>query len=199
MKSVAGLILSAGKSERMGTPKALLKIFGTTFLEHVLGEAEDSGLARVTIVLGHQPERILGALPHLRNRVVVNQDYELGQLSSLQCGLKGLGPSVDGAMVFLIDYPFVHRALVKRLLAAFEGSNLPLVIPSFQNRRGHPMILARELFDELLQTPLDRGAITVVRKHQERILHVNVDDPGVLIDVDTPEEYAEHVVSQGKL
>ncbi len=183
----------------MGKPKALLQIFGATFLEHIVGEAEGSGLSNVAIVLGHRPERILHALPHLKGRVLINQDYELGQLSSLQCGLKGLPASVDGVMVFLIDHPLVHRDLVNNLLEAFDGTPMPLVIPSFQNRRGHPIIWARELFGELLKAPLDQSAVSVVRRHQERILHVNVEDPGVLIDIDTPEAYEEYVIRRGRL
>jgi molybdenum cofactor cytidylyltransferase len=199
MKTVAGLILAAGKSERMGRPKALLKVFGRSFLEHIVHEAENSALNSVTIVLGHQSHMVLDALPQFRVSSVINSEYELGQLSSLQCGLGSLaGRDIDGAMVFLIDHPFVHSLLINQLIEAFDSRPVSIVVPSFRHRRGHPMIFGFELFDELLRAPIDQGAFSVVRKHEDSILHLEVNEPGVLIDIDTPEAYNEFVVSAGK-
>jgi molybdenum cofactor cytidylyltransferase len=198
-KKVAGLILAAGKSERMGRPKALLPFMGRCFLTHVLTEASQSSLADVKIVLGHHAEAILEALPELRPKVLINPEYESEQLSSLQCGLKHLSLiKLDGVMVFLIDHPMIHRGLINQLIEAFTKKDSPIVIPSFEHRRGHPMIFGAELFNELLAAPLDQGAVSVVRKHPHDILHLDVDEPGVLVDIDTPEAYEEHVVKLGK-
>jgi molybdenum cofactor cytidylyltransferase len=199
MKKVAGLILGAGKSERMGRPKALLPFQQTCFLTHILKEATHSELTCVRVVLGHQSDAILRALPEIEPNTILNRDYELGQLSSLQCGLRHLiSAQPEGVMVFLIDHPMIHRTLVNQLIDAFSRSAAPIVLPSFQHRRGHPMIFGADLFNELLDAPLDQGAITVVRKHAHEILHLNVDEPGVLVDIDTPEAYEEHVVRLGK-
>jgi molybdenum cofactor cytidylyltransferase len=102
-------------------------------------------------------------------------------------------------MVFLIDHPMIHRTLVNQLIDAFSRSAAPIVLPSFERRCGHPMIFGARLFNELLTAPLDQGAISVVRKHAHEILHLNVDEPGVLVDIDTPEAYEEHVVRLGKI
>ncbi|MCI0419982.1 MAG: nucleotidyltransferase family protein [Acidobacteria bacterium] len=199
MKTVAGLILAAGKSERMGRPKALLPIFGECFLAHVFSEAVHSNLADVKVVLGHHAERILQALPEMKDRSFINPNYEAGQLSSLQCGLRQLGTvGIDGVMVLLIDHPLIHRDLINQLVEAFSRNDAPIVIPSFGHRGGHPMIFAAELFGELLAAPLDKGAVSVVRKHQHEILHLEVNEPGVLIDIDTPDAYDEQIVSLGK-
>ena len=199
MKSVAGIILAAGKSERMGRPKALLPYQGSCFLRHVLTEAADSNLTDVKVVLGHHAEAILQALSEVRPRTLFNPDYEQGQLSSLKCALKQLDlTGLTGFMVFLIDHPMIHRGLVDQLIEAFSQNEALIVIPSFQHRRGHPVIFAVELFDELLAAPLDQGAASVVRKHQHEILHLEVDEPGVLVDVDTPEAYEKYVVRMGK-
>jgi molybdenum cofactor cytidylyltransferase len=199
MKKVAGLILGAGKSERMGRPKALLPFQQTCFLTHILKEATHSELTCVRVVLGHQSDAILRALPEIEPNTILNRDYELGQLSSLQCGLRHLiSAQPEGVMVFLIDHPMIHRTLINQLIDAFSRSAAPIVLPSFQHRRGHPMIFGADLFNELLDAPLDQGAITVVRKHAHEILHLNVDEPGVLVDIDTPEAYEEHVVRLGK-
>jgi molybdenum cofactor cytidylyltransferase len=110
-------------------------------------------------------------------------------------GLAGL----DGVMVFLIDHPMIYRGLVNQLIETFSQNDSSIVIPSFEHRRGHPMIFGVELFNELLAAPLDHGAVSVVRKHPNEILHLEVDEPGVLVDIDTPEAYEEHVVRLGKI
>jgi molybdenum cofactor cytidylyltransferase len=101
-------------------------------------------------------------------------------------------------MVFLIDHPLVSTALIDELLTAFAQSSSLIAIPSFQDRRGHPMIFAKQLFAELLHAPLEQGAVAVVRKHHAEILHLTVNEPEVLIDIDTPEAYEEHIVGQGR-
>jgi molybdenum cofactor cytidylyltransferase len=198
MKRVAGLILAAGKSQRMGSPKALLRIYGRTFLEHIASEAQQSNLTEVKIVLGSQAELILERLPQLTANVVINPEYEQGQLSSLIRGLKTLeGYSIDGLMLFLVDHPFVNRDLINELLDWFSSHNNPLVIPTFKKQRGHPIIFAHELFPELINAPVDAGAIIVVRKYQDKILHVETGQAGILLDIDTPEAYQEYVVDRG--
>jgi len=198
MKRVAGLILAAGKSQRMGSPKALLRIYGRTFLEHIASEAKKSNLTEVKIVLGSQAELILERLPQLRANVVINPEYEQGQLSSLIRGLKALeGYSIDGLMLFLVDHPFVDRHLINELLDWFSSHNNPLVIPTFKKKRGHPIIFAHELFPELINAPVDAGAVIVVRKYQDKVLHVETGQAGILLDIDTPEAYREYVVDGG--
>ena len=198
-RKVAGLILAAGKSERMGRPKALLPFRGSCFLTHVLTEASRSNLIDVKVVLGHHAESILQSLPEIRPRALVNPGYEDGQLSSLQCGLKHLSSArLDGVMVFLIDHPMIHRDLINQLIETFSRNDVPIVIPSFEHRRGHPLIFGADLLDELMAAPLEQGAVSVVRKHSHEILHLEVDEPGVLVDIDTPEAYEKHVVQLGQ-
>src|SRR6266436_1050462 len=104
MISIAGLILAAGKSERMGRPKLMLDFHGKTFLEHIFEEARQSILAEVKIVLGHNAGPVQTQFPSLEGKWVVNPDFERGQLSSIQCGLSSLNKnSIDGVMLFLID------------------------------------------------------------------------------------------------
>jgi len=183
----------------MGRPKALLPFQRSCFLTHILTEATHSELSGVKVVLGHQSDAILKALPEIEPNTLFNRDYEFGQLSSLQCGLKHLSSAQpDGVMVFLIDHPIINRSLVNQLIDTFSRNTSPIVLPSFEHRRGHPMIFGAELFNEVLGAPLNQGAIAVVRKHAHEILHLEVDEPGVLVDIDTPEAYEEFVVRVGK-
>ena len=194
MQTLGGLILAAGKSQRMGKPKLLLEFFGRTFLEHVYEEAIQSALSEVRIVIGHDSERIQSRFPNLKDKMLINPHYDQGQLSSIQCGLRHFRQNkIDGVMVFLIDHPFVNRTLIDKLIKRYNKCGCSIVIPSYRRRRGHPIIFAESLFDELLNAPADRGAVSVVRRHEREILHVEVDNPGVLIDIDTPEDYLKYV------
>jgi molybdenum cofactor cytidylyltransferase len=200
MKRVEGLLLAAGKSQRMGSPKPLLTVFGRTFLEHIVLEAQQSDLIGINIILGHNAELILKSLPQLETQVIINPDFEQGQLSSLIRGLKALeGHSIDGLMLFLVDHPFVSQHVINKLVHSYSEHDQPVVIPTFRGRRGHPLIFGRELFSELLNAPLNQGAVSVVKKHQENVLSIEVEHEGILIDIDTPEAYQEYVVKAGKI
>ena len=189
-KRVSGIILAAGRSQRMGRPKALLPIFGATFLEHIVHQIRASRLVEVKIVLGHRPEAILDRLPDLKPATVINSRYREGQLSSLQTGIRALDPDTcDGLMLFLVDHPLVDPTLIDALLECFSQGGHPIVIPSFQRKRGHPVLFARELFPELLAASPDEGAVAVVRQHRREIRHLEWQSDEILADVDTPEAY----------
>ncbi len=164
----------------MGFPKALLPYRDTTFLGHLVNVLR-AKVDPLIVVSGAVDLSAPGAT------VVRNERWRDGQLTSLQCGLRALPASVEGAVVALVDHPCIDSTLVARLIAEFETHRPPLVIPTHQGRRGHPMIFARALFAELLDAPLDQGAKPVVRRHPA--LHVEVEDEGVLQDLDDPETY----------
>jgi molybdenum cofactor cytidylyltransferase len=198
LKKVAGLILAAGKSERMGSPKPLLSINGTSFLAHIVAAVRKSKLSELRIVLGYEAEKVLKSMPDLASEVIVNPDYERGQLSSIIRAIQVLEASaIDGIMLFLVDHPFVNPELLDLLIQEFSQQEFPIVIPTFRGRRGHPMIFGRQLFPELVSAPCDQGAVAVVRSHQQEILHVSVQEEGVLIDIDTPEAYRQYVLARG--
>jgi molybdenum cofactor cytidylyltransferase len=189
-KRVSGVILAAGRSQRMGRPKALLPIFGTTFLEHIVHQVRASRLVDVKIVLGHRPEIILDRLPDLKAATVINSRYLEGQLSSLQAGIRALEPeNCDGLMLFLVDHPLVESSLIDELIGCFSQGDHPMVIPTFQGRRGHPVLFAKGLFPELLAASPAEGAVAVVRQHRRQIRHLEWKSDEILIDVDTPEAY----------
>jgi molybdenum cofactor cytidylyltransferase len=171
----------------MGFPKPLLPYQGTTFLEHLIVTLNGQ-VSPLVLVLGAHAERIRATVSIPDSVVLaINQNYAAGQLSSLQVGLRALPPSVEAAMVALVDHPCVDRALVSRLIATWRESRPPVLIPTYQEHRGHPMIFSRELFGELLEAPLDQGARAVVRRHD--VLHVPVENEGILHDLDDPVTY----------
>ncbi len=187
--SVAAIVLAAGESSRMGRPKPLLPLNGTTFLGHLLDQIRASRVDRTVVVLGHRPEQVMEAMPEVRPLAVINERYQLGQLSSLIVGLATVGDDADAVLLCLADQPFVTAELIDELIEGYEATHLPIVVPVHAGRRGHPVLFASPVFGELRAAPLDQGARVVVRAHAEEILEIATDEPGVLADVDTPEEY----------
>lgn len=170
----------------MGSPKALLDFHGECFLDR-LTRLFAACCAPVVVVLGHEPEAIRCGLRHPeRACFVVNPDYRQGQLTSVQCGLRAVPPEADGVLFTLVDHPNVRGSTLERLI---EHRNAPVAIPTFQGRRGHPVFFHRDLTAELLALPPDSQARVVVRRHASPASYVEVDDPGVLDDIDDAAAY----------
>jgi CTP:molybdopterin cytidylyltransferase MocA len=192
---IAAVVLSAGESSRMGQPKALLPIDGQTFIEKIVTALGAAGLDKIVVVLGYNAETMRQKIAHLPVTVLVNSEYQKGQLSSLQVALRHLLADEDcrGMLVHLVDHPYINADLVKLLIEHFEASGKLIVVPRFQGKRGHPVIFARALFDELLKAPIDQGAKAVVSAHREETLEVDTPNEGITLDIDTPELYRRHV------
>jgi molybdenum cofactor cytidylyltransferase len=174
----------------MGRDKATLGYGGSTFIEAILRTLGAAGVERVVVVLGHHAEEIRQAVNLGSTEVVINRDYRRGQTSSLQAGLKPLKrPEPQAVVVCLVDHPAVSAQTLRRLVDSFCKSRAPVVIPTYQGRRGHPVVIARELFDELRSLGAETGANAVVHKYKAATLFVEVNDPGVLLDIDDPESY----------
>jgi molybdenum cofactor cytidylyltransferase len=170
----------------MGTPKALLDFRGETFLDGLIRAFSES-CAPVVVVLGAEAERIRGGLRYAEKaHIVVNADYRRGQITSLQCGLRAVPADARGVLFTLVDHPNVRQSTLQALLGR---SGAPLVIPRYRGRRGHPVFCARELVPEFLALGAEESAKTVVERHGAGITYVEVDDPGILEDVDDPEAY----------
>ncbi len=187
--SLAGLILSAGDSSRMGTPKALLEFQGETFLDRLI-RILSTRCSPVIVVLGRDASKIRAGLRRPAEAVfTVNENHQLGQLSSLQCGLRIVPPETSGVLFTLVDHPAVNPATVAVLADHFELSGAPLIQPRFEGRRGHPICCSREVVAEFLALPPDSQARVVVHRYADRADYLDVDDPGVLLDIDDPAAY----------
>jgi molybdenum cofactor cytidylyltransferase len=170
----------------MGRPKALLPFRGTTFLEHIVGAISQSAVQHIVVVVGHHRKEIEERLA-LPAQVVFNPDYELGMITSLQAGIRALPAGTAGALLFLVDHPMVDPKTIEELIAHFEPDRI--VLPVFAGRRGHPVLFASGILEEMLALTASQGANIVVRKDPNRIIQVQVDSPGILVDVDTPDDF----------
>ena len=188
---LAGIILAGGASRRMGSPKALLEYQGETFLDRLI-RIFNQHCDVVTVVLGHEPTRIQSGLQRgAQAQFVVNQDHALGQLSSLQCGLLAPGSESAGAFMYSpLDYPRIESETLRRLRAMLAPED-SFVIPRFNGERGHPVLFRSEVRSEFLMLPPDGTARDVVHRHVSRTRYVDVDDPGILRDIDDPAAYRE--------
>jgi molybdenum cofactor cytidylyltransferase len=187
---IAGLILAAGESSRMRSDKALLAYRGRTFLETIILNLRQAGIEKIAVVLGHHAEEIQHALDLAGVQVVVNRDYRQGQTSSLQAGLAVLQEfSPEAVILCLVDHPAVTADVMRELRERFEQARAPVVIPTYKGRHGHPVVIGHQLFPELLALRPNEGANTVIRKYPAAAQFVEVDDRGILLDVDDAETY----------
>jgi molybdenum cofactor cytidylyltransferase len=187
--AIYGVLLAAGESRRMGFPKPLLKIGEETYLDH-LAAAMLAAVDRLIVVVGAHCDRVRAAAPvDPRVTVAENREFTRGQLSSLKVAIA----SADDAraiMVHLIDHPTVTAATFRGAVEHYQRRQRPIVIARYEGRRGHPVIFDRSLFAELLAAPEDQGARTVVNADPGRVDYFEVDDEGVVLDLDTPEDVA---------
>ncbi|MFB3905780.1 MAG: NTP transferase domain-containing protein [Acidobacteriota bacterium] len=184
---VRSIVLAAGSSTRMGQPKALLKVHGSTFLGRILRNHRAVGLP-VTVVLGEHEAQIRAAVDLSEAAVVLNPHPENGPLSSLRIGL-GTSAEDEAVIVHPVDHPLVCPDTLQALLDVHGRSPDRIVVPEFGARRGHPVLFPRLFFEELRAAPLDQGARYVVRRHAGSVLTVKVRDEGVIQNIDTPEDY----------
>ncbi len=184
---LAAVILSGGASSRMGSPKALLPYQGRPFLEHLLEVTAHREIGVRRVVLGAHAEPIAKAVNLKADEIVINEDWEKGQLSSIQAALRSLAPGTDGMLLCLIDHPLISSALVQDLIEQFCKTRGSIVLPVYEGRRGHPVIFPATLYDELLHAPLETGARAVVWAHKGQIDEVRTNEEGCVLNLNDPE------------
>jgi molybdenum cofactor cytidylyltransferase len=188
MKRVSAVVLAAGRSLRMGEAKQLLELDGKAMLERTLENVRTSRVDEVALVLGASAELIRGviaaALPD-GVRIVINENYASGMASSLRAGLAAVSAESDGALIVLADQPLVRPETMDRIVEQYRESGAEIVIPHYRGSRGNPVLLGRAVFAEAMALEGDVGCRAIFSRHTEGILRVDVDDAGILADIDT--------------
>ena len=195
---IPAVILAAGKSTRMGRPKATLLVGSgsDTFLTRMIRTFQQAGVEDVVVVIGHEADAVREsvAASGLMARLVVNADYESGQLSSVVTALRAIDrPGVNAMLLTLVDTPFVSAATVRAVVQRYRAVHAPIVRPVRGAEHGHPVLIDRTLFDALRAADPASGAKQVVRAHVSAAGDVAIDDEGAFLDIDTPGDYARAI------
>jgi molybdenum cofactor cytidylyltransferase len=184
---LAAVILSGGASRRMGSPKALVSYQGASFLEHLLSVTRHPAIGVRRVVLGPDANAISQQVALERKEVVINTEWERGQLSSIRAALRSLPAGTEGMLLCPVDHPLVSGGLVNALIATFLDTRAPVVLPVFEGRRGHPVIFSAAVYDELLRAPLETGARAVVWAHNTEIQEIPTAEEGCVLNLNDPD------------
>lgn len=184
----AAVILAAGKSERFGAPKVLQLFRGELFVTRIVSALAGAGIESIFLVLGHQAQQHMARLPKLSSvTFVINENYPFGQFSSVQAGLAALGPiPACGMFLCLIDQPHLQSQTFATLVQASQQQPQHIIIPTCQNRNGHPIYIPSWLFPTILAAPKTATLRQILNSNADRFAKIQVADAGILLDIDTP-------------
>ena len=186
---ISCVVLSAGLSVRFGSPKALAKINNEPIIERLQKLLLNTPLYEIIVVLGHEADKIQPhLLNHKRIQFVHNKDYNLGQTSSVKVGFKAVNPQSEGIMLLPVDYPLVKKETIDQLIEFFLEKKPTILVPAFEDHKGHPPIFHAKLKSEILSLPNEIGLNTIGHKHQKDTMVLPLKDPGIVKSFNTPQE-----------
>lgn len=189
---ISGILLAAGESKRMdGGFKPLLKWGTRTVIGECIHQMRNSQLADIFVVLGHRHFEIRPRLAGLGVQYAINEDYEKGMLTSVKTGLAMLGPNSEAFLLALVDQPGVSSKVIDMLIEAYDKRDKDIIVPTYEGRRGHPVIIDGKYVDEIMQMDDDAegGLGAFISAHANDVLEVPVPSSAVIEDIDTPGDY----------
>jgi molybdenum cofactor cytidylyltransferase len=189
MLSNRAIILAAGSSKRMGSQKLLLPFGNSTMIETVIDHVLQSNVDSIVVVLGADHEKVRKIIDPLSVEVCLNENHESGMLSSVVCGFNALPDDTGTALVFLGDQPAISPAVTNAVIEAYNESLHGIVIPVHDHRRGHPLLVDYKYKREIERLDLEQGLRSLMHHFPQDVLEVDVNEPGILTDIDTPEDY----------
>lgn len=187
-ENIAAVILAAGRSSRMGQFKPLMPMGPERVIERVIGLFREAGVPDLLVVTGHEAHRLLPVLEMRGVRGVMNPDWERGMFSSVQAGVGRLDAACRAFFLMPADMPLVRPETIRLLLDAFERGGMDVCRPCYQGKRGHPPLISAALIPPILTFAEPGGLRALLARYRHRSADVACDDPGILIDLDTPED-----------
>lgn len=184
---LVAVILSGGASRRMGSPKALISYQGASFLEHLLSVTRHPAIGVRRVILGPDAVEISQQVKLAAGEIVINKDWEQGQLSSIQAAVRSLPAGTEGMLLCPVDHPLVSARLVNSLIVTFLETRAPIVLPLYEGRRGHPVIFSASVYEELLRAPPETGARAVVWAHKNGVQEVSTTEEGCVLNLNDPD------------
>lgn len=186
---ITGIVLAAGQALRMGLIKQLLPWDGQPLIRYVVKRVLKSNFDSVNVVLGAYAQEIEPHLADLDVKIINNPDYLEGQSSSIKRGLAGYQIDLEGVAFILADQPLIRIKTYNQLISVFRAKKPGILVPTSQQRFGHPVFFHRRFFGELLKIQGDKGGREIIQRYPERVYQLAVNDPGILLDIDQPVDY----------
>jgi molybdenum cofactor cytidylyltransferase len=191
---LAGIVLAAGESRRMGQPKQLLPFGERTILERVVDTLLTAGIGEVVVVLGHLADRVRVVLGDRPVKAIVNTAYRQGMLSSVKCGVRAVGAEYDAVLIALGDQPHIEGAVVGEVIRAYRDSDAGIVIPRYGDKKGHPIIInLRKYREAVANLPEDAGLNVLMQEHADDVRLIDVGTEDIIRDIDVPDDYAREL------
>ena len=184
------IILAAGSSRRMGTQKLLLPFRESTMIETVIQNVLASSVENIMVVLGANGDKIKEVTGHLPVDYCLNENHEMGMLSSVICGFRSIPEQAGAALVYLGDQPGIPPFVTEAVIEAYNEELHGIVIPVYENRRGHPLLVDMKYRREIEKLDLEKGLRSLMHLFPQDVMEVEVDEPGILVDIDTRENYS---------
>ena len=186
---LSAILLAAGESKRMGEPKQLMPLGSSTVVEQAIDNLLNSAVNEVIVVLGYRAEEITKTIAAKPVKIIVNPNYRQGMSTSIIAGLNLVYHQAQAVMLALGDQPLVDSQTINRLIEEFYNHDKGIAVPTYQGRRGHPIIFAIKYKPKLLELEGDIGGREIIKQHPDDILEVAVDSESVITDIDTRADY----------
>jgi molybdenum cofactor cytidylyltransferase len=190
---ISAILLAAGQSKRMGELKQLMPFGQSTIVEQAVDNLLSSAVDEVIVVVGYKARDVTRAIAAKPIKLVINPDYEQGMSTSIIAGLKSVHSRTQGVMLALGDQPLVNSQIINRLIEEFYNHDKGIVVPTYQGRRGHPIIFAIKYKEQLLELSGDMGGRQIIENHPDDVLEVAVDSESIVADFDTTDDYQAYV------
>jgi len=190
---ISAILLAAGESKRMGEPKQLMPFSRGTMVEQTVDNLLNSAVDEVVVVVGHRAEEVIKTIVTKPVKLAVNPDYQQGMSTSIIAGLKLVDSGARAVMLVLGDQPFVDSQTINSLIDEFHNHDKGIAIPTYQGRKGHPIIFAIKYKEKLLELKGDIGGRQIIKDHPDDVLEISVDSEGVITDINTRSDYQSHL------
>lgn len=186
---IDGIILAAGKSERFGQPKVLQTFLGESFVTRIITHLRDVGVRNISLVLGYRAGEFISQIPQSGFPfIVINKQYESGQFSSLQAGVKTIGENISGVLMTLVDCPHISSQVYQSVYDVAQSNPEKVIIPTYQTQGGHPIYLPKPILGKITQASATDNLRDLLRQEQNKIHRIELNEPGLIRDIDTPED-----------
>jgi len=190
---ICAIVLAAGCSSRMGTQKLLLPFGKSTVIAHIVSQLLESKVTKTYVVVGHKGDQIVEELTDKPVTVIHNTEYKTGMLSSVRAGIRDIPQEYGAILIALGDQPSITTKLINKMVQSFSATDKKIIVPKYNGKRGHPILLSTIFKNEILTNFDDIGLRGILRAHDSDVYEMTVTDQSVIADMDYPQDYQQEI------